>query len=61
MGHPSARLPGTDKVLIKPRHSLDIRAQDEIRPEDMTLIDLDGTHLAGDHLPPGERFIHTAM
>ena len=61
MGHPSVRLPGTDHVLIKPRHSVRIRAQDAIRPEDMATIDLDGNHLAGEHAPPGERFIHTAI
>jgi ribulose-5-phosphate 4-epimerase/fuculose-1-phosphate aldolase len=61
MGHPSVRLPGGDRVLIKPRHSEVIRAQDEIRPEDMALIDLDGHHLDGPHPPPGERFIHTAI
>jgi ribulose-5-phosphate 4-epimerase/fuculose-1-phosphate aldolase len=61
MGHPSARLPGTDRVLIKPRHSLQIRAQDAIRPEDMAVIDLDGNHLSGEHAPPGELFIHTAI
>ncbi|MBV9581999.1 MAG: class II aldolase/adducin family protein [Chloroflexi bacterium] len=61
MGHPSARLPGTNQVLIKPRHSLHIRAQDQIRPADMALVDLDGQHLDGEHAPPGERFIHTAI
>jgi L-ribulose-5-phosphate 4-epimerase len=61
MGHPSVRIPGTDQVLIKPRHSERIRAQDAIRPEDMAVIDLSGKHLAGEHAPPGERFIHTAI
>jgi L-ribulose-5-phosphate 4-epimerase len=61
MGHPSVRLPGTDHVLIKPRHSERIRAQDESQPEDMATIDLDGNHLGGEHVPPGERFIHTAI
>jgi ribulose-5-phosphate 4-epimerase/fuculose-1-phosphate aldolase len=61
MGHPSARIPGTNHVLIKPRHSLQIRAQDQIRPEDMAIIDLDGNHLAGEHAPPSELFIHTAV
>jgi L-ribulose-5-phosphate 4-epimerase len=61
MGHPSVRLPGSDRVLIKPRHSLHIGAQDAIRPEDMALIDLAGNHLAGDHAPPSELFIHTAI
>jgi ribulose-5-phosphate 4-epimerase/fuculose-1-phosphate aldolase len=61
MGHPSVRIHGTDRVLIKPRHSERIRAQDQIRPEDMAVIDLDGRQLAGDHAPPGERFIHTSI
>jgi ribulose-5-phosphate 4-epimerase/fuculose-1-phosphate aldolase len=61
MGHPSVRIPGADRVLIKPRHSELIRAQDQIQPEDMAVIDLEGRHLAGDHPPPGERFIHTAI
>jgi ribulose-5-phosphate 4-epimerase/fuculose-1-phosphate aldolase len=61
MGHPSVRIPGTDRILIKPRHSLHIRAQDQIRPQDMATIDLDGNPLAGEHAPPGERFIHTAI
>ncbi|MGH2365381.1 MAG: class II aldolase/adducin family protein, partial [Chloroflexota bacterium] len=42
MGHPSVRLPGTDRVLIKPRHSLRIRSQDRLKPDDFVLIDLDG-------------------
>jgi L-ribulose-5-phosphate 4-epimerase len=61
MGHPSVRLPGTDRVLIKPRHSEVIRAQDEIRGDDMAVIGLDGQHLDGPHPPPGECFIHTAI
>ena len=61
MGHPSVRIPGTERVLIKPRHSELIRAQDQIRAEDMAVINLDGEHLAGPHPPPGERFIHTAI
>jgi ribulose-5-phosphate 4-epimerase/fuculose-1-phosphate aldolase len=61
MGHPSARVPGTDHVLIKPRHSMQILSQDRIGPEDMALIDLDGNQLAGSHRPPGELFIHTAI
>jgi ribulose-5-phosphate 4-epimerase/fuculose-1-phosphate aldolase len=61
MGHPSARIPGTNHVLIKPRHSMRVRAQDAIQPDDMAVIDLDGNHLAGEHAPPGELFIHTAI
>jgi len=61
MGHPSVRLPGTDRVLIKPQHSLRIRSQDRLTPDDFVLIDLDGNLLEGADPPPGERFIHTAM
>ena len=49
------RVPGTDRVLIKPRHSLQIGPQDAIRPQDMAVINLDGDHLAGEHAPPGMR------
>lgn len=61
MGHPSARIPGTDRVLIKPRHSLRIRSQDRITPDDMVIIDLDGHLIDGRDHPPGERFIHTCI
>jgi ribulose-5-phosphate 4-epimerase/fuculose-1-phosphate aldolase len=61
MGHPSVRLPGTDHVLIKPRHSLRIRAMDRVGPEQMVVIDLDGNFIRGDDLPPSERFIHTSI
>jgi L-ribulose-5-phosphate 4-epimerase len=61
MGHPSVRVPGTDRVLIKPRHSLRIRAQDRVRPEDMIVIDLDGNLIEGKDGPPAERFIHTCI
>lgn len=61
MGHPSVRIPGTDHVLIKPRHSLRIRSQDRVQPEDMVVIDLDGNLVEGSDAPPGERFIHTGI
>ncbi len=61
MGHPSVRLPGTDRVLIKPRHSLRIRSQDRIAPEDMVIIDLEGNLIEGRDGPPSERFIHTCI
>jgi len=60
MGHPSVRLPG-DRVLIKPRHSMRIRSQDRLKPEDFIVIDLDGTLVEGKDGPPGERFIHTCI
>jgi L-ribulose-5-phosphate 4-epimerase len=61
MGHPSIRIPGTDRVLIKPQHSLRIKAQDRVSPDDMVVIDLDGNVVEGEHRPPGERFIHTCI
>jgi len=61
MGHPSVRIPGTDCVLIKPRHSLRIRSQDRVRPDDMVVIDLDGKLIEGKDGPPSERFIHTCI
>ncbi len=61
MGHPSVRIPGTDRVLIKPQHSLRIKSQDRITPDDMVVIDLEGNPIEGNDRPPGERFIHTCI
>lgn len=61
MGHPSVRIPGTEFVLIKPRHSLRIRAMDRVAPEDMVIIDMEGKLVEGSDGPPAERFIHTCI
>lgn len=61
MGHASARIPGTDRVLIKPRHSEDVKGMDGVRPEQLVTMDLDGTMLDGPAPPPSERYIHTAI
>lgn len=61
LGHPSARIPGTDLILIKPRHSARIRAMGQVTPESLAVIDLDGKLVEGAHHPPGERFIHTEI
>src|SRR5438105_15239766 len=61
MGHVSARIPGTDRIVIKPRHSVRIRAQDRLRPDDLLIVDLDGKTIAGNDGPPAERFIHTCI
>ena len=61
LGHSSARLPGTDQVLIKPRHSQTIRGLGELSAEQVVAIDLDGNLLEGRDPPPGERFIHTEI
>ena len=33
MGHASARIPGTDTALIKPRHSEDVKGMDGVTPD----------------------------
>lgn len=61
MGHASARIPGTDRALIKPRHSEDVKGMDAVRPDQLVTMDLDGTMLDGPAPPPSERYIHTAI
>jgi L-ribulose-5-phosphate 4-epimerase len=61
LGHPSARVPGTDRVIIKPRHSLQVRAMDRVSGDDMVVIDLEGNLIEGQAGPPSERFIHTCI
>jgi L-ribulose-5-phosphate 4-epimerase len=61
MGHASARIPGTDRLLIKPRHSESIRGLSGIRAEHVATVDLDGGYLEGPDKPPSERFIHTGI
>lgn len=66
LGHASVRVPGTDRVIIKPKHSPRIRGLGDLKPEDMVVIDLDGAVLeasgagAGER-PPAECFIHTEI
>jgi ribulose-5-phosphate 4-epimerase/fuculose-1-phosphate aldolase len=66
LGHCSVRLPGSERVLIKPKHSPRVRALGDLSPDDMVVIDLDGNLLeAGDagagEGPPAECFIHTEI
>lgn len=61
LGHPSARVAGTDRVIIKPKHSLRVRGMDRMTAEMMVVIDLDGSLVEGDEIPPSERFIHTEI
>jgi ribulose-5-phosphate 4-epimerase/fuculose-1-phosphate aldolase len=66
LGHCSVRLPGTDRVLIKPKHSPRVRALGGLSPGDMVVIDLAGNLLeaggAGEgEGPPAECFIHTEI
>jgi ribulose-5-phosphate 4-epimerase/fuculose-1-phosphate aldolase len=61
LGHCSARVPGTDRVVIKPKHSKTVRSPLELGPADMIVIDLDGNLLDGGDAPPAECFIHTEI
>jgi L-ribulose-5-phosphate 4-epimerase len=61
MGHASARLPGTDRILIKPRHSETLSLPADLTADRVLVLDLDGNLVAGAEDPPSERFIHTAI
>lgn len=61
LGHASARVPGTDRVVVKPKHSPNIRSQGSLSPADMVVVDLDGNLLDGEHPRPTEVFIHTEI
>jgi ribulose-5-phosphate 4-epimerase/fuculose-1-phosphate aldolase len=52
-GHISVRLPGSDRFLVT-RHS----AAMDATAEDFLVFDLDGNHLAGNGVTPGENPIH---
>ena len=66
LGHASVRAPGTDRVIIKPKHSPRIRGLGDLTAADLVVIDLDGRVLersgagAGER-PPAECFIHTSI
>ncbi|MCC6177311.1 MAG: class II aldolase/adducin family protein [Chloroflexi bacterium] len=61
MGHASARVPGSGRILIKPRHSQKMRAMNELTPERVIVVDIDGNLLEGDEPPPSEKVIHTEI
>jgi ribulose-5-phosphate 4-epimerase/fuculose-1-phosphate aldolase len=61
LGHASARLPGTEQVVIKPKHSPTVRSMAGLGPEQMIVVDLDGRLLDGADAPPAEVFIHTEI
>ncbi len=61
LGHVSARLPGTDRVLINARRSTGVAGLDSITAESVVEIDLDGNLVEGREGPPQERFIHTEI
>lgn len=61
LGRCGARVPGTDRVVIKPKHSTTVRSPGELGPADMIVIDLDGNLVEGSDAPPAECFIHTEI
>ncbi len=55
-GHVSARVPGTERILITPRRALALVSEPEL-----VEIDGDGNKLAGDGSPPLEVAMHLAV
>jgi ribulose-5-phosphate 4-epimerase/fuculose-1-phosphate aldolase len=61
LGHCSVRVPGTDQVIIKPKHSVRTRSLGTLQGADMVVIDLDGNLIEGDQPPPAECCLHTEI
>jgi len=57
LGHVSARIPETDKILIKPRAT----SLESVTPKDILTVHLDGRKLDGRSSPPGELLLHTSI
>ncbi len=56
-GHISARIPGTDRVLIHPK---DV-SRSEVTAKHILTVDLGGNLVEGDDTPPAETYIHTCI
>jgi L-ribulose-5-phosphate 4-epimerase len=61
LGHASARIAGTELVVVKPKHSPTVRSMAGLGPADMVVVDLDGNLVEGAGRPPAEVFIHTEI
>ena len=57
LGHVSVRIPGQNKILMKP-HSFGF---EEIRPQHIIVCDLDGKKIEGKYERHSEVFIHTEI
>jgi ribulose-5-phosphate 4-epimerase/fuculose-1-phosphate aldolase len=57
LGHASSRVPDEENICIKPRGL----GLEEIKPEDLIVVDMEGNLLEGDHSPHGETPIHTEI
>ena len=60
LGHVSARIPGTDNVLIKARGT-DLGNLLLMTPDKVVMVDLDGNLVEGNYRPPGETKLHTEV
>ncbi|MCU1489487.1 MAG: hypothetical protein JWM85_892 [Acidimicrobiaceae bacterium] len=56
-GHLSARIPGTDHILIQPRDA----SRAALVPEEILVVNLDGEVIDGSGPPPAETVIHTGV
>jgi ribulose-5-phosphate 4-epimerase/fuculose-1-phosphate aldolase len=53
-GHVSARIPGTDRLLIQPRDT----SRAALRPKDILVVDMDGRIVEGEGPAPSETALH---
>lgn len=60
LGHVSARVPGTDKVLIRARGA-EQGNQLHMTYRHVSLVDIDGKHIAGEFRVPDETVLHTEI
>ena len=56
-GHVSARIPGTDRVLIQPRNT----SRAALNADDILVVDINGKVLEGEGAPPAETALHTCV
>jgi len=57
LGHISSRIPGENSIYIKPRGL----GLEEIKPDDVIALDMEGNKLEGKYPPHGETPIHTEI
>ncbi len=60
LGHISARVPGSEYVLIRARGA-EQGSQLHLTPEQVTLVDLEGEHVEGTFRQPDETKLHTEL
>jgi ribulose-5-phosphate 4-epimerase/fuculose-1-phosphate aldolase len=61
LGHTSARIPGTDQIVVKPKHSPSVRGMHALTADQMIVVDPDGRLAEGTDRAPEEVFIHTEI